>query len=258
MLGLNLMIFDIFYRTEDHRHRQILFSIADPNRLAHLAAVFIAARAAFLAAELTADHPSSPPEAVHHGHEHGEGREGRHEDQGKESDWLRGSSNSLWPCYFFAQAFCARLIQSTPYHRQIAPPKQKYIEFLLSGTYSDASLAEIFRILSFRLRDTSWPIVFKALVVIHILIREGSQDAALSYLAENPRTITISGLTDGKFWLNAPPVKTPFTHGANSLGASLQCSIRAITSTHMPNTCDHGLTHIAAPARITCGMARDG
>ncbi len=49
-----------------------------------------------------------------------------------------------------------------------------------------------------RLRDSTWTIVFKALIVVHIMIREGSQDATLQYLATNPkRKLAISNFTDG-------------------------------------------------------------
>lgn len=38
--------------------------------------------------------------------------------------------------------------------------------------------------------------MFKALIVIHLMIREGVLDATLQYLADNPRRIAINGLSD--------------------------------------------------------------
>ncbi|PGH28088.1 hypothetical protein AJ80_00345 [Polytolypa hystricis UAMH7299] len=77
-----------------------------------------------------------------------------------------------------------------------AAPKSKYIEHLLTATYSDAGVAEIFRTLQNRLRDSTWTIVFKALIVVHMMIREGSSGAALGYLAQNSRTVAVTSISD--------------------------------------------------------------
>lgn len=80
---------------------------------------------------------------------------------------------------------------------QNAAPKSKYIEHILTATYSDAGVAEIFRVLQLRLRDSTWTIVFKSLIVIHMMIREGSPGAALDYLSQNPQRLAITSITDG-------------------------------------------------------------
>ncbi|KAL1957628.1 hypothetical protein VTO42DRAFT_5739 [Malbranchea cinnamomea] len=77
-----------------------------------------------------------------------------------------------------------------------AAPKSKYIEHILTATYSDAALAEIFRVLQLRLRDSTWTIVFKSLIVIHMMIREGSPGAALSYMSQNPQKLAITSITE--------------------------------------------------------------
>ncbi|KAI5298000.1 hypothetical protein KEM55_003948 [Ascosphaera atra] len=80
-----------------------------------------------------------------------------------------------------------------------AAPKAKYIEYLLTATHDPSSTADVFRFLSIRLSDTAWTVVFKALLVVHILIREATPGVALSYLADNPRILQISGISEVSF-----------------------------------------------------------
>ncbi|XRM37994.1 hypothetical protein ABZX51_001434 [Aspergillus tubingensis] len=80
---------------------------------------------------------------------------------------------------------------------KLAAPKSKYIEHILVATHTgEAGVAEIFRTLQLRLRDSTWTIVFKALIVVHLMIREGQLDATLQYMAENPRRLAISGFSE--------------------------------------------------------------
>ncbi|KAK9450745.1 ANTH domain-containing protein [Limtongia smithiae] len=65
---------------------------------------------------------------------------------------------------------------------KMAAPKAKYIDPILQGTADPSELADIFRCLAFRMRDTAWTVVYKSLVVTHMMIREGRKDAALEYL----------------------------------------------------------------------------
>ncbi|BFZ63050.1 hypothetical protein YB2330_004162 [Saitoella coloradoensis] len=79
---------------------------------------------------------------------------------------------------------------------KLAAPKAKYVEHILIATHSgEAAMAEVFRALSTRLRDGTWTVVFKALIVTHMLIREGARDATLTYLSNSPRILTISTIT---------------------------------------------------------------
>ncbi|EEQ29669.1 ENTH domain-containing protein [Microsporum canis CBS 113480] len=79
-----------------------------------------------------------------------------------------------------------------------AAPKSKYIEHILTATYSDAGTAEIFRTLQIRLRESAWTVVFKALIVIHMMIREGAPGAALAYLSQYPRKFAITSISDAQ------------------------------------------------------------
>ncbi|KAI2641115.1 ANTH-domain-containing protein [Xylaria nigripes] len=80
-----------------------------------------------------------------------------------------------------------------------APPKTKYIEHILVATHSgEAGVGEVFRALQNRLRDSTWTVVFKSLITVHLMIREGSPDATLSYLARNRSQLAISNFTDAQ------------------------------------------------------------
>ncbi|KAL4885839.1 ANTH domain-containing protein [Aspergillus karnatakaensis] len=80
---------------------------------------------------------------------------------------------------------------------KLAAPKSKYIEHILVATHTgEAGVAEIFRTLHLRVRDSTWTVAFKALIVIHFMIREGQLDATLLYMAENPRKVAVSGLSE--------------------------------------------------------------
>ncbi|KAI0169904.1 ANTH-domain-containing protein [Hypoxylon sp. FL1284] len=80
-----------------------------------------------------------------------------------------------------------------------APPKTKYIEHILVATHSgEAGVGEVFRALQFRLRDSTWTVVLKSLITIHLMIREGSPDATLAYLAKHRNQLAISSFTDAQ------------------------------------------------------------
>ncbi|OLN86822.1 ENTH domain-containing protein C19F8.03c [Colletotrichum chlorophyti] len=80
-----------------------------------------------------------------------------------------------------------------------APPKTKYIEHILVATHAgEAGVGEVFRALQFRLRDSTWTVVFKSLITIHLMIREGSPDVTLAFLSRHPNTLAISSFTDAQ------------------------------------------------------------
>ena len=82
--------------------------------------------------------------------------------------------------------------------KQLAPPKAKYVEHILVATHAgDAGVAEIFRALQNRLRDSTWTIVFKALIIVHLMIREGEPNVTLKFLADSPSKLAISNFSDG-------------------------------------------------------------
>jgi len=55
----------------------------------------------------------------------------------------------------------------------------------------------VFRALQNRLRDSTWTVVFKSLITVHLMIREGSPDVTLGYLARHRNMLAISSFSDG-------------------------------------------------------------
>ena len=81
---------------------------------------------------------------------------------------------------------------------QLAAPKSKYVEHILQATNAgEAGVAEVFRTMQHRLRDSTWTIVFKGLIMTHLMIREGQPDTTLRYLSEEPTKLAISNFSDG-------------------------------------------------------------
>jgi hypothetical protein len=67
-----------------------------------------------------------------------------------------------------------------------APPKAKYIDPIIAATWSDdGAVHDVCKALSPRLREPNTIVVFKALIVIHTMIRNGSTDNVLSYLSSS-------------------------------------------------------------------------
>ncbi|RMZ92643.1 hypothetical protein DV736_g103, partial [Chaetothyriales sp. CBS 134916] len=80
---------------------------------------------------------------------------------------------------------------------KLAAPKSKYVEPILSATNGgESGVAEVFRTLQLRLRDSTWTIVFKSLIIVHLMIREGRPEATLRYLADSPKRLAISTFTE--------------------------------------------------------------
>ncbi|PFH61195.1 hypothetical protein XA68_18011 [Ophiocordyceps unilateralis] len=80
-----------------------------------------------------------------------------------------------------------------------APPKNKYIEHILVATHAgEAGTSDVFRALQHRLRDSTWTVVFKSLIVVHLMIREGSPDVALAYLSRNRNMLALGHFSDAQ------------------------------------------------------------
>jgi len=91
---------------------------------------------------------------------------------------------------------------------QLAPPKDKYIHAILLATESgDAGIAEVFRTLQLRIRDSTWTIVFKSLIVVHLMMNDGAKDETLSYLSSSPKNYAFLDL-DSQFAANIITIQT--------------------------------------------------
>jgi hypothetical protein len=152
----------------------------------------------------------------------GEIRQGRNQDQGSPPNPFRIAAD-----------------------RQLAAPKSKYIEHILIATHTgEAGVAEVFRALQSRLRDATWTIVFKGLIVVHLMMREGQEDVTLKYLSLNPRSkLAISNFTEGAFL----GVVTSLT---------AQLKPRAATSGRTPTIWRSGRPRMAAQRSTTYAAAK--
>jgi hypothetical protein len=121
---------------------------------------------------------------------------------------------------------------------QAAPPKTKYIEHILVATHAgEAGVGEVFRALQHRLHDSTWTVVFKSLITVHLMIREGSADATLAYLAKHRNILAVSMFSDGQWnWAsrNIAPILTPL---------QLKLKVEIYATTRITFRREHG--HIA-------------
>ncbi|ORX55723.1 ANTH-domain-containing protein [Hesseltinella vesiculosa] len=77
------------------------------------------------------------------------------------------------------------------------PPKQKHVSTLVSLTFHNpAIIGEMLDLLERRHRENSWIISFKVLVIIHVLIRQGNGDRALSYVESHPACLDTTRLRE--------------------------------------------------------------
>ncbi|EPT01060.1 hypothetical protein FOMPIDRAFT_1036411 [Fomitopsis schrenkii] len=66
------------------------------------------------------------------------------------------------------------------------PPKAKYMDPILAATWSeDGAVHDVCRALIPRFREPNAVVVFKALIVLHMMMRNGSTDNVLSYLSSS-------------------------------------------------------------------------
>lgn len=67
-----------------------------------------------------------------------------------------------------------------------APPKAKYLDTIIAATWSeDGAVHDVCKALAPRFREPNVVVVFKALIVLHTMIRNGATDNVLSYLSSS-------------------------------------------------------------------------
>ncbi|KAG5647842.1 hypothetical protein DXG03_007766 [Asterophora parasitica] len=67
-----------------------------------------------------------------------------------------------------------------------APPKAKYLDTIIAATWSDdGAVHDVCKALSPRFREPNAVVVFKALIVLHTMIRNGATDNVLGYLSSS-------------------------------------------------------------------------
>ncbi|KAG6813864.1 hypothetical protein H0H92_006271 [Tricholoma furcatifolium] len=77
-----------------------------------------------------------------------------------------------------------------------APPKAKYVDTIIAATWSDdGAIHDVCKALAPRFREPNIIVVFKALIVLHTMIRNGATDNVLGYLSNSDvlRLRNVSG-----------------------------------------------------------------
>ncbi|KAJ3035865.1 hypothetical protein HDV00_003338 [Rhizophlyctis rosea] len=81
--------------------------------------------------------------------------------------------------------------------RKAKPLKPKHVHFLCQVSMERGShISDIFRCINSRLREHNWVVVFKSLILIHILMREGGTDRVLGFLASNSAMLNMAAFRD--------------------------------------------------------------
>lgn len=68
---------------------------------------------------------------------------------------------------------------------KMVPPKQKDVDLILVGTSDQYKFMEIMRALKERIGDTAWVVVYKSLIITHMMIREGEKNVTIKYLSRH-------------------------------------------------------------------------
>ncbi|KAI8342862.1 ANTH domain-containing protein [Chlamydoabsidia padenii] len=77
------------------------------------------------------------------------------------------------------------------------PPKPKHLQTLINLTYHKPALIdEILVTLARRGRENSWIIIYKVLIIVHTLIRQGNGDQTLSRLQKHTEVLSIQRLKE--------------------------------------------------------------
>ncbi|AGO12152.1 AaceriAEL209Wp [[Ashbya] aceris (nom. inval.)] len=116
---------------------------------------------------------------------------------------------------------------------KMAAPKQKYLKTILAGMDTPAVFEEIMRTLQVRVGDSAFTVVFKALVVVHVMVREGTKHVTLAYLASHRDFFELRGLLQG--------------------GAAAHSGVHLVR-----RYVDYLRTRAAEYGRVECDYVRDG
>ncbi|KAJ7022079.1 ANTH-domain-containing protein [Mycena alexandri] len=80
-----------------------------------------------------------------------------------------------------------------------APPKAKYLDPIIAATWDDGgAVHDVCKALSPRFREPNAIVVFKALIVLHTMIRNGSTDNVLGYLSGS-QVLRLSNVSTGSW-----------------------------------------------------------
>ncbi|CAG8569770.1 69_t:CDS:2 [Dentiscutata erythropus] len=95
-----------------------------------------------------------------------------------------------------------------------AAPKAKYLKVLIEATSDDSALGSALKHLNHRLKEHSWTVVFKSLIVIHVLMRQGVNARVLNYLVRDPTILNVSSFKDRSGTQGSEQTKNIHTYAA--------------------------------------------
>lgn len=121
-------------------------------------------------------------------------------------------------------------------------------------------MAEVFRALQHRLRDSTWTVVFKSLITVHLMIREGSPDITLAYLAKHRNVLAVSMFSDGQSMPRGTTSETRVTgaRARETLTLGKQPRLKAATYDITPTTSPNGHEPTVTQKLIGCGAEKTG
>lgn len=100
---------------------------------------------------------------------------------------------------------------------KLAPPKPKYVEPILIATANgekNEDFRTIMKALDKRLQSSVWTMVYKSLVVLHIMLREGDDHTTIKYLASHLKMLDITIGKNGRFISNGGDLKQIYSYAS--------------------------------------------
>ncbi|CAG8740665.1 17845_t:CDS:2, partial [Gigaspora rosea] len=95
-----------------------------------------------------------------------------------------------------------------------AAPKAKYLKVLIEATSDEIALTSALRYLNHRIKEHSWTVVFKSLIVVHVLMRKGANTRVLNCLVRDPTILNVSSFRDKSGTQGAEQTKNIHTYAA--------------------------------------------
>ncbi|EPX72379.1 ENTH/VHS domain-containing protein [Schizosaccharomyces octosporus yFS286] len=75
---------------------------------------------------------------------------------------------------------------------KLAAPKSKHVELILQATSEDPdTLDTVIQNLCERMKDSSWTVVYKSLIVFHLMLKDGSPGTTIVALSQRPRILEV-------------------------------------------------------------------
>ncbi|KAI8810392.1 ANTH domain-containing protein [Cladochytrium replicatum] len=80
--------------------------------------------------------------------------------------------------------------------KKLQPLKPKHVHVIMTSSFSPGVVNELLRVINYRIRESHWVVTFKALIIVHMLMREGDVYRVFQNLATSPGILNVAGLRD--------------------------------------------------------------